>query len=1222
MATSTSVAIQPTDVLEALDSAGAKASSIEGISLKTFFASLAVAAAHSLLEGRSIVGRPTLTHAHSKPRTYLVPDKERTTAPPTGLLTWLIPLFSTTRSDFIEKSGLDAYFFLRFLRTLLKIFIVLAVVILPILLPINAVGGRGADFAQRGGPQYNNVTGLDQLAFGNVRPTHTRRYWAHLVCAVFVVVVVCYVFFDELRYYVRIRQRYLMTPQHRLRASATTVLITGIPSKFCSVKALEELFDIFPGGVRNIWINRDFDELAEKIEIRDAINGRLEEAETRLIQKCKRAHMKRVAAEAKKRGQRPTKKEKTEQQLREDIEGTLLAYQGDGAAAGNPHQVKHTVFEATHDASGRSLARARRPWLPVPALGQGMGLVGQRVNQLGRTVRRGLPAWRSGQPHPATMDGPNDESIELTRLEASEASTAVDSLPSETAQDHVPGDPSSSTAAAAHEKAHDASRGPSPDVAASTTHDAHDVEPPRLERRNTGDGVPPAKRPMRLLFWRRDPSTIDLEVGQKKKSSKKPGAPDDCSCGTHQRFKTPFDTRFEKDGGKTAFRDQPVWKKYISDKDREMLRIWPWSHDWPSKVPFVGRKVDAIRHYRDLLAELTAEIEHDQRHPETYPLMNSAFVQFNNQLAAHMAAQSLTHHMPKQMAPRMVEIHPQDVIWGNMSLTWMGYFIRRTVAWFLVACLVVGWAFPVTFTGLLSQIKSLTLLLPWLDWINDLPVVVIGLVQGVLPQVLLAILMAILPVILRLIALRQGCVTGNAIELTVQNYYFIFLFVQIFLIVSISSGITTALRQLLRSVGSAPAILAINLPRASNYFFSYMLLQAFSVSAGALLQIPSLFYHYVWGPLTDKTPRARWLRQVGVPTMAWGSFFPVYTNLAAIGLIYSVVSPLILVFNIITFAMFWVAYRYNTLFVTRFRFDTGGLMYPRAINQLFVGLYVMELCLIGLFFLVRDENEEVACQSQAVIMIIVTILTALYQKVLHDTFSPLFKFLPVTLEDEAALRDKEFQAQKQRERLEKEKAEEAGDQDISIEDRQRRREERRAKGIEFQTEKAYEMQLNPGKKHRHFRKNDSDEKHQPDPAPRTVTAPGVKPNNFPFGIPAHAATSTLLSLKKQLDHINKDEIKIGQALFAGLNNQLEDLNEDDRDWLVREAFMHEALRAKRPVCWIPRDNLGVSEDEIRQTEKHSPFIWISNEFTGLDSKCKPVYKKGPPDYSELDMIDL
>ena len=89
--------------------------------------------------------------------------------------------------------------------------------------------------------------------------------------------------------------------------------------------------------------------------------------------------------------------------------------------------------------------------------------------------------------------------------------------------------------------------------------------------------------------------------------------------------------------------------------------------------------------------------------------------------------------------------------------------------------------------------------------------------------------------------------------------------------------------------------------------------------------------------------------------------------------------------------------RYNILRLVRFDVGTGGLIYPKAINQLFIGLYFMELYLIGLFFLVRNEHDKVACIGQAIIMIIVTLLTATYQILLNQAMAPLFKHLPIIL---------------------------------------------------------------------------------------------------------------------------------------------------------------------------------------------------------------------------------
>lgn len=66
------------------------------------------------------------------------------------------------------------------------------------------------------------------------------------------------------------------------------------------------------------------------------------------------------------------------------------------------------------------------------------------------------------------------------------------------------------------------------------------------------------------------------------------------------------------------------------------------------------------------------------------------------------------------------------------------------------------------------------------------------------------------------------------------------LFVEVFLVVSITSGALETLVDVAKDIESLPSLLAKNLPDASNYFFSYLLLQGASVSSGTLLQISAL----------------------------------------------------------------------------------------------------------------------------------------------------------------------------------------------------------------------------------------------------------------------------------------------------------------------------------------------------------------------------------------------
>ncbi|KAL4878975.1 hypothetical protein BJY04DRAFT_194509 [Aspergillus karnatakaensis] len=1185
------------DLGEALSHAGGNGQAREGISIKTFLASLATAVVIFAIEFLLfLLLKGKLTRIY-QPRTYLVPDRERTQPSPPGLFRWVSPIFRTSSSEFIQKCGLDAYFFLRYLRMLLKIFLPLACLILPTLLPLNKVGGKDKTF-QNGtdaGDRWN-VTGLDQLAWGNVAPENTHRYWGHLVMAVIVIVYVCAIFFDELRGYIRLRQAYLTSPQHRLRASATTVLVTAIPQKWLTTEALEGLYDVFPGGIRNIWINRNFDDLNEKVKERDRLALKLETAETELIVKCKKAQLKQAKAEAKKSGNKGA--DKKEKEIT-DSRASQLAMSA-GISSGDPHQA-HTLQEILHRdkvCHKDTRTEKRKRFNPLdPAIGLA-GTVGQGVGKLGKsvfgTVRKHEHGAHGETHHP---EGFTDENV-------------------------------------AHGASEEAVRASTPEAASYSRRPFWKSHPSNMSKssnRTEPDELPLTAPESPIELQPEEPSGSDTDSPVRARGDNDIDViRNDGTEEEDEKYPTAYNENFDKqDLG------EPVWQKYIRQKDRETMRLPIFGISWMPSIWLLGKKVDTIDYCRKEVARLNLEIEIDQQHPERFPLMNSAFIQFNHQVAAHMACQAVSHHVPKQMAPRTVEISPDDVIWDNMSIRWWERYLRTFGVLAIVVGMVIGWAFPVAFTGLLSQLSYLENAFSWLAWIGDMPEWLISAVQGILPPLFLAILMAILPLILRFLCRTQGLQTGMGIELTVQNYYFAFLFVQLFLVVAISSSFSTIIERF-TDVTSWPELLAQNIPLSSNYFFSYMILQALSVSAGALVQIFSLVSWFILAPLMDSTARRKWARTTNLNQMQWGTFFPVYTTLASIGLIYSVIAPLILVFNVITFGLFWFVYRYNTLYVTKFRFDTGGLLFPRAINQLFTGIYIMEISLIGLFFLVRDANGDVACEGQAIIMIVVLVLTVIFHILLNEAFSPLIRYLPITLEDDAVRRDEEF-ARAQRARLGLDSEE---DDDEAIEEPQEEdtlehqlRDRERA---EFQSDEARDIELKKLEADGIGRRASGLRRKGQSLDPHTVA-------NFSARRPSWATQTSnrrskyygqnsgenVPTIQRMREKLHQDaeaqgpaRNHRGAALFAGIHDELEDLTPDERDQLVQRAFQHDALRSKRPVIWIPRDDLGVSDDEVYRTQRFSKHIWISNEYQALDGKCRTIFSRSPPDFSEVDLIQL
>lgn len=1167
--------------------------------------------------------------------------------------------------------------------------------------------GRGAHFAvgkyAHNDTVYNNVTGMDLLAWGNVRPEKNNRYWVHLLLAVAVVIYTCFVFFDELRGYIRLRQSYLTSPQHRLRASATTVLVTAIPRKWCTHDALDGLYDVFPGGIRNIWVNRNFDELNEKVKLRSKLASKLESAMTDLIRNAKKAHLAKLKKDAKKAPKIEAKEKVAGQAKDADQSGKDLTVRG-GISAGDPHQTRHTLDEALDeaDSSGSrasSQERRRNRLIPIPGIGQGVEAVGHGINNLGKTVFRGLkqverdvdgrlttqggfvPEDREEGYHHTYPTSPNGLSIPTRGMDKTRQPTNADG-PADPANEYQSRDNTFGSY-------DDHLEAPQPyELTPETASSPQSVHNVSFDSRLDGTSEKPGQAPdgkthgpmSNMKFWKQgknvpfgipsptphgyeedefplsgrspvtsggNPQALVNDAGERETPQANTGGLKSWIpfIGSSDKDKNPaeypYPAAYDKDYDPE--KGESLWKKYVKENDRDTMRLPIFGWQWMPSLPLMGPKVDTIDYCRRELARLNVEIEQDQNEPAKFPLMNSAFIQFNHQVAAHMACQSVSHHTPQHMTPRIVEISPDDVIWDNMSVKWWENYIRTGAVILLIAALVLGWAVPVAFTGILGNLDSISHQYSWLHWVQKLPKTVLGIISGVLPQALLAGLLALLPVILRLLARTQGVHTGMAVELAVQDYYFAFLFVQVFLVVSISSGFTNVITQLSDNPTNVPGILAQNLPRSTNYFFSYMLLQALSVSAGALVQGGGLFMWFILAPIVDSTGRQKWRRQTSLTSINWGTFFPVYTNLAAIGLIYSVISPLIMVFNIVTFSLFWLVYRYNTLYVTKFRFDTGGLLFPKAINQLFTGLYVMELCLIGLFFLVRDADANgnsigTPCKGQAIIMIVVLILTILYQFLLNNAFGPLFRYLPITLEDEAVMRDEEFaRAQEKRWRLAD--GEREGD-DINdlLEERERRslEESRKAEAIELEEIEARRERSNSKLDPRNLdgmlsdavakivplpKKGTWAERSRKQARSRASTVPQANTMLSPEH--AHAGHHHYQQSRNPTDiEAQRSGTKIGEALFSGLNDEIEDLTPDERDKLVQRAFQHSALRARRPVIWIPRDDLGVSDDEILRTQRFSEHIWISNEYIGLDGKCRVIYRKSPPDFSEVDLIEL
>ena len=1005
-----------------INGAAGTAQGREGTTVETFVISLAAGfVLFGVQFGAFLAVRNYLWAKRTyQPRSFLIPSKKRVKPPPNNPFKWFWVLLKTPNEVVLRKAGMDGYFFVQYLGLCLKMFLPMALIILPILIPINFVDGKGTNTF---GDTHYNVTGLDTLAWSNVAPEHTRRYWAHLILAIGVISWACYLFHHELLHYVEKRQEYLGSRSHRLKASSTTVLILDIPKKLCTIEALMGLYDDFPGGVRRIWLNRNFQPLVNKDKLRREYEDRLENAETNLIRRVVKQHRKRRKS--------------------------------------------------------------------------------------------------------------NAESNEMSALKE------------------------------------------------GTTKGSHTVPGPSADEEWCQNTIPAG-----------------------------------CENDLQHDLKT-----------------KALWSKYVTPGQRAKMRIPQPNHVKAFNLPLVGRffslHVDTIYYCRRQLARLNREIEADIEEADHSPQNQSAFIQFNTQKAAHMACQAVADTKPGRMAQRTVEMSPADINWSALNHTRHNRAVRLVLFVLLFILLVFVFGILSFFTGLLSRVSTLAGSTSWLRWIGTLPRWLLSFIQGTLPPVILVIVLSgPTPIVLRAMTnSTRGAMTGSQGERSLQLWYFIFLVFELFVIPTISSGLTSIVQELVHNTASVPQILATNLPTAANYYFSFLVLQALSISSSSILQTIRLLNFYVFG--STNSPDSVFNKLSFTWRTRIGSNIPWYTTFAVIGLVYSVIAPLILLFMLLTFSLFYIVIKNNILYVIRTGdVDSGGLWFPSAINQTFTGLYFMEVCLIGLFFLVRDTHGKVSCEAQGIIMSVVFVLTVMYQIWLAIHFNGLFKYAPLRLEGDSLTGEKELEASS-----------------LTAE-----AEGARPRSGEMVAGKEDSVDATPNRSEKPPRRPSLDG--HPSTSSRSLAAAQLPRRTTDMEAQQkhdkHQAKGILARLNQPLNearlaelesHILQVEARIGNTLIPRKrdivplmmndpiskiimqhNDELEDLTSEERDMLVSVAFTHPVLRASKPSVWIPRDDVAVSDDEVRRTRELSGDIAIDNKGAFFNRKLKVEVVQPPPDMSEFALV--
>ncbi|CAK3845306.1 hypothetical protein DOTSEDRAFT_75304 [Lecanosticta acicola] len=407
------------------------------------------------------------------------------------------------------------------------------------------------------------------------------------------------------------------------------------------------------------------------------------------------------------------------------------------------------------------------------------------------------------------------------------------------------------------------------------------------------------------------------------------------------------------------------------------------------KPPIVGSKVDRIEAARSQVVELAERIDAIRSAPSrNVPEHSAVFVAFSSQEAAHKALQQISFQPRIPIEDRFLAIQPKEVLWKQLALPVQLRLSKASLALAFVIVFTIFFSIPVGLLGTWSNAKQLADNVKWLEWLNDLPPAVLGLLTGLVPPALTSWFVSYVPKLFRHVAKLSGEPTTSQAELKTQAWYFVFQVVQVFLVTTISSGTAAVVTKIIKEPGQAPTLLAEGLPKASNFYLTYFILQGLSSPASNIVDysetLQYLFYERFW----DKTPRENFQTYAQMRGTPWAAWYPKFTNFLVIAVAYACIQPLIIGFAAIGVYFYYLSYRYNLLYVRQTKIDTKGEAYKRGLQQMPTGLYLAELALIGLFSVRKAA-------AQTTLMVVLLVITATANFLLDRMLRPLELYLGV-----------------------------------------------------------------------------------------------------------------------------------------------------------------------------------------------------------------------------------
>uniref|UniRef100_A0A7N0TVK4 Calcium permeable stress-gated cation channel 1 n=1 Tax=Kalanchoe fedtschenkoi TaxID=63787 RepID=A0A7N0TVK4_KALFE len=421
-----------------------------------------------------------------------------------------------------------------------------------------------------------------------------------------------------------------------------------------------------------------------------------------------------------------------------------------------------------------------------------------------------------------------------------------------------------------------------------------------------------------------------------------------------------------------------------------------------------GNTVDAIDYYESEVDKLSSKISDERDRITNNPksIMPAAFVSFKTRWGAAVCSQTQQSRNPTvwltEWAPE-----PRDVYWDNLAIPYVSLSIRRLLIAVAFFFLTIFFMIPITFVQSLANIQQIEKATLSSGQSSKSGLVTIAsefvshqkfiksLIQGFLPGIALKLFLIFLPSILMLMSKFEGFSSISSLERRSATRYYIFQFINVFL-GSIITG--TAFQQmdkfLKQSANEIPKTIGASIPMKATFFITYIMVDGWAGIAGEIIRVKPLIMYHLKNFFLVKTEKDR-KEAMDPGSLGFNCGEPQIQLYFLLGLVYSVVTPILLPFILVFFALAYVVFRHQIINVYNQEYESAAAFWPDVHGRIITALIVSQLLLMGLL------STKEAVQSTP-LLIALPVLTIWFHLFCKGRYEPAFLKYPL---QEAMMKD-------------------------------------------------------------------------------------------------------------------------------------------------------------------------------------------------------------------------